>query len=142
MILLICKMIFLGVCWVMLWRVAVSDKMIFEKVGKWAEAKVDKGHKVYDLFICPWCMGSVHGILFIWPLAFAMRILPFEWNWDYVCMYPFYLGGTSFISGMLWHIYLTMNQKKDYYESGVTFHQNAQKFFYNKNKKDKEEVKK
>jgi hypothetical protein len=133
-------MIFLGVVWVLGWRVAVSEEMIFEKIGKWAEKKEEEGWKIMSgLVLCPWCLPNIHGILFVWPLAWALEILPHNmiW-WKYLAMYPFYLGASSYIAGMLWNIYLTLNQVKDSNEASVDWYKNGQKYFYNINKKIKD----
>lgn len=133
---------FLLVCWTMGWRVVISEGMLLEKLGKWAEEKA-KTNKLFDILVCPWCIPNVQGLLFVYPLAYGMGILN-GFHWEYLMMYPFCLGGASFISGMLWNIYLTMNQMKDFFESGVAVHdrqipyyENKQKYYYNQNKKIK-----
>lgn len=128
MIIVILKMIFLLVCWTMGWRVIISEGMLFEKLGEWAEKKAET-NKWFDAIICPWCIPNIQGLLFVYPLAFALGILEW-WDWRYVAMYPFTLGAASFICGTLWEIYLTRNRKREYYT-------NAQKYYYNLNKKEK-----
>lgn len=115
MIILILKMIFLTVSWSLGWRVIISEGMLFERIGVWAQDKVDAGNKFYELLICPWCLPNFMGVFFVWPLAFGLEILPFECNWKYLLMYPFCLSASSFITGFVWTLYLTMNAKREYY---------------------------
>lgn len=130
MIVLILKIIFLTVCWSLGWRIIVSDGMLFEKIGQWAEKKVEAGNKFYDIFVCPWCIPNAHAILFVWPLIFGLEILPFEWNWKYLFMYPFCLGASSFITGVLWTFYTSINSKKQYHDLGAKYFENAQEYYY------------
>lgn len=118
MILFIIKMIFLTTLWTLGWKIATSDDMVLEKLGQWGQKKVDEGNKIFDgLIVCEWCLPNIHGILFVWPLAFGMGIMPFVWDWKYLLAYPFCVAGSSFISGILWEFYLTMNAKRNYYKS-------------------------
>lgn len=110
------KIISLTVSWSLGWKVVTAKKMLFENIGNWAKRKA-KTNKMYDVFICEWCIPNAHGLFFVWPLAFGIGIIPFEWNYKYLLMYPFCLGASSFITGMLWDSYLTMNAKRDYYKS-------------------------
>lgn len=112
-------------------KISTQPGMIFEKIGNWANAKIDKGYKVFNLLVCPWCMNS----LFSLPaMVFAYGIgVIYCFTWNLLWYYPLVVGLASFISGMTWTIYLTMNSKKEYYD-------NAQKFYYLSNKKMKKEL--
>lgn len=112
-------------------KISTQPEMIFEKIGNWANAKIDKGYKVFNLLVCPWCMNS----LFSLPaMVFAYGIGVIDcFTWNLLWYYPLVVGLASFISGMTWTIYLTMNSKKEYYD-------NAQKFYYLSNKKMKKEL--
>lgn len=114
MIAIILKIIFLTVSWSLGWRVIISEGLLLEKLGTWAEKKAE-GNKIYDIICCPWCIPNAHGILFVWPLVFVLGILPFEWNWKYLAMYPFCLGASSFITGIIWTLYLTINAIRENY---------------------------
>lgn len=133
------KMVGLTVAWSLGWRVIISKDMLFEKIGDWAEAKVKGGNKFFDIICCPFCIPNAHAILFVWPLAFGLGVMPFEWNIKYLLIYPFCLGASSFITGFIWTIYQTINSVKENKEWGTQYYQNAQKYYYNENKKVKDE---
>lgn len=116
MIEFILKMILLTTIFSLGWKVAISDGMILESVGKWAENKIENGNKWVEAIYCQWCLPNFFGILVVWPLAFGLEIMPFEWNWKYIFAYPFCVCGSSFLTGMAWLHYLTLNQKREYYE--------------------------
>lgn len=109
---LILKLVILTVIIVLALRVAMSDKMLLEKVGKFFEKKVEEGHKWADLIVCPWCSGTLQSIT-AHAFAFGLGILPLEWNWQLLIRWPVVVFASSFISGMLWTIYLTINQIKE-----------------------------
>lgn len=109
---LLFKLVILTVIIVLALRVALSDDMLLEKAGRYFDKKVDEGYKIFELFVCPWCMGTLlsfpaHGI------AFGLGILPFEWNKELIIRWPMVVFASSFISGVLWTIYLTLNQIKE-----------------------------
>lgn len=106
------KLIILTVMIVLAMRVAMSDKMLLENMGRYFERKVDEGYKVFDLFVCPWCSGTFFSL----PahcFAFGLGIIPFQWSWQLLIRWPLVVFGSCFISGMLWTIYLTLNQIKE-----------------------------
>lgn len=125
MIEILLKMILLDVMWVMGWKVATAENMVLEKVGEWGEQQVEKGYKIFDgLIVCPWCLPNLHGVLFVVPLALMLEILPHNWYWwQYAALYPFFIGGACFTSGMLWDWHLLIERKKDYYEAAAAFHE-------------------
>lgn len=127
------------VCWCLGWKIITAEKMPLHFILKWGEQKVKEGYKVFDgLIVCEWCVPNLHGLLFVWPAAFALGIIPFEWNYKYLLVYPFMVGAASFITGMLWNLYLVMNAKKDSDEWSSKYYDNAQKYYYNLNKEIKE----
>lgn len=97
-------------------KIAFSKGMILEGVGLWAELKVENGHKVYDLFICPWCMSSA--VVFLaHGFAFGLGILSLEWNWQLLIRWPLVVMGSSFLCGMTWTIYETISQIHQYFKN-------------------------
>lgn len=122
MILVMLKMIFLITCWVMMWKIGTAEGMLFEGIGKWAD-KMNEKYKIIDgLLLCPWCLPNIHGLLFVYPLAFGMGILEW-WDWRYLMMYPFVLGASSFVCGNLWDWYLRNNAKKELYEQQTAYYE-------------------
>lgn len=93
-------------------KVALSDEMLLERAGKWFAAKVDSGHKVYDLFICPWCMGTLQSIV-AHGFALGLGVLPLEWSWTLLIRWPLVVMASSFISGTTWTAYETLNAIKE-----------------------------
>lgn len=128
---IILKMILLDVIWVLMWKIATEPNMIFEKIGDFGRRKVDEGYMIFDgLITCPYCLGNIHGILFVWPLAFLLNIVPFEWEWKYLLCHIFVAGGTSIIAGFVWSGYKHFETKSRYYE-----HLEQQEYFRLKEKK-------
>jgi len=131
MIEIILKMILLDVIWVIGWKIITEKNMLLEKVGEFGEEKLSKGYKVFDgLITCPFCLGNIHGILFVWPLAFLLNIIPFEWNWKYLLCHIFVASGTSMIAGFIWSGYKYFEVKGKYYE-----HLEQQEYFNLKDRK-------
>lgn len=93
-------------------KIVFSKGMLLESVGIWAEEKVESGEKIYDLFICPWCMGTVQSIT-AHLFAFGIGVLPFEWHWSLLIRWPLVIMGASFLSGLSWTIYETINTIKE-----------------------------
>lgn len=122
MILLI-KLILITVIIVLALRVALSEGMLLERLGKNLEDRVERGQKIYDLIVCPWCSGSLQSIT-AHGFAFGLGILPFEWSWQLLIRWPLVIFGASFISGMLWTIYLTLNQIKEKNEAEFHYFKN------------------
>jgi len=109
---LLFKLIVLTVIIVLALRVALSQGMLLEKLGSYFERKVDQGHKIFDLFVCPWCSGTLQSLT-AHAFAFGLGIIPFEWNWQLLIRWPLVVFASSFISGVLWTVYLTLNQIKE-----------------------------
>lgn len=109
---LLFKLVILTVIIVLALRVALSDGMLLEKVGRYFEKKVEDGQKWADLIVCPWCSGTILSII-AHAFAFGLGIIPFEWNWQLLIRWPLVVFASSFISGVLWTLYLTLNQIKE-----------------------------
>lgn len=130
MIFFIIQMIFFTTLWTLGWKIATAEDMILEKIGKWGEEQVDKGNKIFEgLIVCEWCVPNIHGVLFVWPICFGLGIMPDVVWWKFLLAYPFCLAGSSFASGMLWGFYLLKNDKSDYYESGVIYHEKSAAYY-------------
>lgn len=109
---LLFKLVALTVIIVLALRVALSEGMLLEKLGAYFERKVDDGYKIFELAICPWCSGTLQSVT-AHAFAFGLGILPFEWNWQLLIRWPLVVFASSFISGLLWTVYLTLNQIKE-----------------------------
>jgi len=131
MIVIILKLIFINILWVIGWKILTAKGMVGEKLGEYGEKKVEQGYKIFDgLLICPYCLPNIHGILFVWPIAFILGVLPFEWNWKYLVVHVLMVCGSSFICGTLWTLHEMMGTKKKYLE-----HMEELKYFELKGKK-------
>lgn len=128
---LLFQLVILTFILVMGFKIATQNDMVLEKVGVWANAKVDEGHKIFELLVCPWCMNT----LFSLPAAiFAYGIgIINSFTWNLLWYYPLVVCFASLISGLTWTTYTMINAKKEYYD-------NAQKFYYLSNKKLKKEL--
>lgn len=106
------KLILITVTIVMGLKIAMSEDMLLERLGFYFERKVREGRKVYDLFICPFCMNSLQSLT-AYAFAFGLKVLPFEFNWQLVIRWPLVVMASSFISGNIWNLYETINQVKE-----------------------------
>ena len=93
-------------------KISTSEGMIFEKIGNYARRKVDEGYKIWDLIACEWCAGTWLSIVAHF-FAFGLGILTFEWNWQLLMRWPLVVIGASITSGIVWTIYLTLNEIKE-----------------------------
>lgn len=107
-------------------KIAMSDKMLLEKVGQYFDRKIEEGHKWMDLFYCPWCMSTLQTITAHF-FAFGLGIIPFEWNWQLLIRYPLLVCAGAFLCGNVWNLYEMVNRIKekneaeaDYYNSLFT----------------------
>lgn len=110
------KLIGITVILVLGLKIAMSEGMLLEKVGKFFEKKIEEGSKWVELFYCQWCMGTLHGIAAHF-FAFGLGVIPFEWNWQLLIRYPLIVMGSSIIAGNIWNIYLTINKIRERNES-------------------------
>lgn len=106
------KLIGITVVLVLGLKIAMSEGMLLEKLGKFFERKIDEGQKWMDLFYCQWCMSTLCSI-YAYFFAFGLGLLPFEWNWQLLIRWPLIVMGGSIVAGNLWNIYLTINQIKE-----------------------------
>lgn len=93
-------------------KISTSEGMIFEKLGDYARQKVDEGYKAWDLIACEWCAGTWLSIVAHFA-AFGLAVLPFEWNWQLLIRWPLIVMGASITSGLIWNIYLSINEMKE-----------------------------
>lgn len=121
---ILAKVILITYIWVMGVKISTAEGMIFEKLGKYAQRKVDEGHKIWEALIaCEWCLASVHSV-FGHAFAFGLGILPLEFNWQLLIRLPLVIMGTSLISGLTWTIYLMINDIKDNNEEQAKYFKN------------------
>jgi hypothetical protein len=106
------KLIGITVVLVLGLKVAMSEGMLLENLGKFFERKIEDGKKIYDLFFCEWCSSTLQTIT-AHGFAFGLWIIPFEWNWQLLIRYPLVVMASSFIAGNLWNLYLTTNKIKE-----------------------------
>lgn len=122
MIVIILKVMFFLYIWVLGVKIGTAEGMLFENVGKYGKRKVEEGHKIFDaLIVCEWCLPSIHSV-FGYGFAFALDVIPFEWNWDYIIMWPIVVIGTSLCTGLTWTIYKTINDIKDNNENQAKYY--------------------
>lgn len=93
-------------------KIALSEGMLLEKIGSWLEYKIETGHKVYNLFICPWCMASLQSLV-AHGFALGLGVIPLEWHWSLLFRWPLVVMASSFICGNLWNIYETINRIRE-----------------------------
>lgn len=113
--LILLKLSFISFLCVMALKIAMSDKMLLSNLGEYFEKKVDEGNKVFDLFICPWCMGTLQSIT-AHLFAFGLGILPLSFNFKLLIRLPLIIFLTSISAGLVWTIYLTINSIKENYD--------------------------
>lgn len=106
------KLISLTFIIVMGFKIIMSEGMLFENAGFYFKRKVDEGNKIFDLFICQWCMATLCSIL-AHGFAFGLNILPFSFNWQLLIRWPLVIMGASFLSGNIWNLYETVNSIKE-----------------------------
>lgn len=104
-------------------KIAMSKKMLLGKIGDWLENKAEE-KKVFDLFICPWCMGTLQSIT-AYFFAFGLGILPLEWNWQLLIRWPLVVMGSSFLCGNAWNIYETINRVREKNEAEANYYLRA-----------------
>lgn len=108
----IIHLIFFTCVIVLAWRVAISDDMIFERIGQYAERKIDEGYKWHNLYSCPFCMPTV--VTFIgWVFMFGLNIVPLEFEWGLVFVHFIAYFSSCFIAGFTWTVYTVLNAWKD-----------------------------
>lgn len=106
-------------------KIAMSEKMLLEKLGSFFERKIDEGYKWFDLFYCQWCMSSLC-VIYAHFFAFGLKIIPFEWNWQLLVRYPLLVCAGSFLCGNAWNIYETINQIRERNEWQAKLYKNEE----------------
>lgn len=113
-------------------KIAMSEDMLLEKLGKWFDKKKDR-YKIFEIFICPWCMCSLQSITAHF-FAFGLNILPFEWNWQLIIRWPLVVMGASFVSGNAWNLYEMVNRiREKNEEEAIYYHEqnNSEDYYSN-----------
>lgn len=120
------KLVAITSVWVIGLKIATAQDMIFEKLGKWGEAKVKDGHKIFEaVIVCQWCMPSIHSLVG-YGFAFLLAVLPWRFDWKLVWMYPLVVMASSFVCGMSWLIYETINRIHDRNELQARYYDNME----------------
>lgn len=114
------KLITITVIIVLGLKIAMSEGMLLEKLGAYFENKVKDGYKVFDLFICQWCMSTLCSIAAM-IFAMGLDIIQFKWDWQLLIRWPLIVMGGSIIAGNFWNVYLTINQIKEKNEIEVEY---------------------
>ena len=115
------KLILLTFIWVMGVKISTSEGMIFERLGRYGQRKVDEGHKIWEsLVACEWCLPSVHSI-FGTAFAVGLGVIPFEMNKELFIRWPLVIMGPSLLSGLTWSFYLTINKIKEKNEAEAEY---------------------
>lgn len=115
------KLIIILSIWVLGIKIATAEGMRFQSLGEWGQKKVDEGYKVFEaLIVCQWCLPSFHS-LFAYGFAFCLGIIPFEFDWKLIIMWPLVVMGASLTSGLTWTIYQTINAVKERNEAETEY---------------------
>lgn len=101
-------------------KIAMSNDMLLEKIGNYFEDMVDKGYKIFELFICPWCMPTLFSIV-AHGFAIGLAIIPMEWNWQLLIRWPLIFMASSFLCGNAWNIYETINRIREKNEAQANY---------------------
>lgn len=118
---LLFKLILLTSMIVLALKIAMSEDMLLEGLGKWFKKKIDEGHKWLEMFYCQWCMATFYSLI-AHAFAFGLNILPLEFNWQLLIRWPLVVFGASFLSGNLWNLYETTNRIKDRNDAEENFY--------------------
>ena len=88
--------------WILGLTIATQEKMLLHFIRRWAEKKESSFYEA--VLLCIWCMSSLHSII---GYGFLIGIgVVDEFSWRHLVAYPIVVCGSSFLSGMLWAIYL------------------------------------
>lgn len=106
------KLIIIVSIWVLGVKIATSNDMVLQSLGKWGQEKAKK-YKIFEaLIVCPFCMPSIHSMIG-YLFAFGLEILPFEFDWKLIIRYPLVVMGASIVSGFTWTSYEIGNRIKE-----------------------------
>lgn len=92
-------------------EIVISEGMALYCLRKWAQRKNSKWHE--PLILCVWCRPSIH-VLVGYVVAFCLGIIS-NFEWSLLVLYPFVVGATSLISGIVWSVYKLIEIKTKYY---------------------------
>ena len=113
---LLFELITICVIWCIGIKIVTSQGMVLEKLGEWAEKKVEDGYRIYEpLLVCPYCMPSIHTAIAI-GFSFGMGVID-TWSWHLLFMYPIVAMASSFINGFLWKAHQKQNAEHEFLES-------------------------
>ena len=102
------KLILITTSWCLIVKTLTHEGMILEKLGRYAEEQVRNGKKYFEPLIhCEWCLSSLHTAIGF-MIGFGLEVLPFKWSWKLLIMYLVVSISTSFISGCLWNLAMTL----------------------------------
>jgi hypothetical protein len=116
------KLVVITVICSMALKIILSEGMMLEKLGKWFEYKangiyqegvlIQKGNKLYELFICPWCCVTLQSFT-AHIFGIGLGIVPLEFNVHFFLRWALVIMASSFISGNLWNLYEISNVIKE-----------------------------
>lgn len=95
-------------------RVAISEDMLLENIGFWAEDKIAKGHKIFKLLTCPFCAPSVMSIAGYF-FCIVTGIVSYS-SYKVALLYPLVVCGASILSGFSWSVLMLLDSKTEYYQ--------------------------
>lgn len=112
MIIIIFKLIFFTVCLVWGVKIVTEPGMAAEKIGQWADDKVEAGYKIFDaLLTCPFCMPSIY-TSFGFGFGYLFGVVT---KWEQLYAYPIVVCGSSLIGGMIWIAFQLILDIKKYF---------------------------
>lgn len=111
MIIVILKLIFITSLFIWGIKISTEPGMIFDKVGEWAEEKVEAGNKIFEaLLVCPFCMPSIFS-MFGYGFGYLLGIVT---EWKQLIAYPIVVCGASLVAGIIWMLFLIIIKLKNY----------------------------
>ena len=115
---LIFKVIVLTVIWCLGLKIVLSQGMVLEKIGKFITHKVEVEHKkIYEpIGYCEFCMPSIHTLF---GIAFGLASKTISFSWNIVILYPIFVMGSSFLTGIIWNAYGFLKTKQSLAESQI-----------------------
>ena len=97
------QLILITTIWCLGVKIVTAEGMALEKLGRWAEKKVNEANKIYEpLLTCHFCLPSIHS-LFGYAFAVGIGVIA-EFEWKLVFMWPLVVMGSSVLCGCMWEI--------------------------------------
>ena len=113
MIIIILKIILITTCLVWGVKISTEEGMVFEKLGMWADKKIESGQKYWEAILrCPFCMPSFWGLVSI-GIGYLLNICD---SWNIFIAYPVIVGGASLVSGMIWTCFQLISAAAKYFK--------------------------